>query len=368
MLPHMVTRYDALGVDTQGVDGSLRTLGEKISATFGFSAAEPMLPLGYFANVLRINDEVGIAISTDGVGTKILIAQQMDRYDTVGIDCVAMNANDIVCVGATPVSMVDYIAVQQLDDRQLDQLATGLCEGARRAAINIPGGEIAQVREMIHGTRDGLGFDLVGTCIGTVHPDRLIVGNEVAAGDVVIGLSSTGVHSNGFTLARHALFEKGGLALDDRLDELGRSIGEELLEPTAMYVRAAVAMMEAGLPIHSMSHITGDGLLNLARTKTPIGFVIDQPQPPKPIFNAIARLGDVSAAEMYTVFNMGIGFCVVAPESAAERLIAIAIEEGHDAKVIGFAVDDQQRRVWLPQVGLVGAGKSFAPSSTPPPA
>ncbi len=363
----MAARYGALGVDTQGVEGSLRQLGAIIQSTFDYNQAKPILPLGYFANVVRVGDEVGIAIATDGVGTKILIAQAMDCYDTVGIDCVAMNANDIVCVGARPISMVDYIAVQRLDDRQLGQLASGLRDGAKLAGINIPGGEIAQVREMIHGTRDGLGFDLVGSCIGTVHPDKLIIGAEVQAGDLVIGLASSGIHSNGFTLARHALFAKGGLTHTDMLPELGRSVGEELLEPTAMYVRAAVEMMDRDLAIRSFSHITGDGLMNLARIDAEMGFVIDRPLPVLPIFTAIGERGGVEAAEMYTVFNMGTGFCVVAAADDADQVLAIAESHGHHAAVVGYAVEDPRRRVWLPQVGLIGEHKSFAVNDEPAP-
>ncbi len=363
----MTARYGALGVDTQGVEGSLRQLGAIIQSTFDYNEAKPLLPLGYFANVVRLSDEVGVAIATDGVGTKILIAQAMDRYDTVGIDCIAMNANDIVCVGARPVSMVDYIAVQKLDDRQLCELATGLREGARQAGINIPGGEIAQVREMIHGTRDGLGFDLVGSCIGTVHPDRLLVGRDVEAGDAVIGLASSGIHSNGFTLARHALFEKGGLAPTDELPEVGRSVGDELLEPTQMYVRAAVEMMDSDLAIRSFSHITGDGLMNLARIDAEMGFVIDRPLAVPPIFSAISERGGVSPAEMYTVFNMGIGFCVVAAATDADAVLAIARRQGHQAEIVGYAVSDAKRRVWLPSVGLLGEEKSFEASDGPVP-
>ncbi len=368
MLPAMPARYDALGVDTLGVDDSLAKLGAIISSTFDFNEARPLLPLGYFANVVPLNDDLGIAIATDGVGTKILIAQQMDRYDSVGIDCVAMNANDIICVGARPLSMVDYIAVQQLDDRQLNELASGLREGARLAGLNIPGGEIAQVREMIHGTRDGRGFDLVGTCIGTVQPDRMIVGAGIGSGDVVVGLASSGIHSNGFTLARHALFGRGGLAIDDDLAEVGRCVGDELLEPTAMYVSAAMAMLESDASILSLAHITGDGLLNLSRVQAEVGFVIEAPLPPPPIFSAIEERGDVAVEEMYTVFNMGVGFCVVTNAGDADRVVEIANQHGHRAAAIGYTVNDPARRVWLPALGLLGEGKSFRPSSEPPPA
>jgi phosphoribosylformylglycinamidine cyclo-ligase len=364
----MELSYAATGVDSEGVETSLQTLGKLVTETFSFNAAKPLLPLGYFANVLQISPELGLAISTDGVGTKILIAQALDKYDTVGIDCVAMNANDILCVGARPISMVDYIAVQRAEPRLLEDLAKGLCAGARQAGINIPGGEIAQVREMLHGSRDGYGFDLVGTCVGTVHPKRILIGQHVEPGDSVIGLASSGLHSNGFTLARRALFEAGQLAITDRPPELKRSIGEELLEPTRIYVEPILRMLDAGLRIKACIHVTGDGLLNLNRVAANVGFVIDSMPEAPPIFVLIERLGKIDSAEMMRVFNMGIGFCVVVDPADAGRVRSMANESGHAASVIGYAVADAQRRIWLPRHQLVGAGKTFHTDRASPPA
>jgi phosphoribosylformylglycinamidine cyclo-ligase len=364
----MELSYATTGVDSEGVESSLQTLGKLVTETFSYNAAKPLLPLGYFANVLQISPELGLAISTDGVGTKILIAQALDKYDTVGIDCVAMNANDILCVGARPVSMVDYIAVQQADPRLLGDLAKGLCAGAKQAGINIPGGEIAQVREMLHGGRDGFGFDLVGTCVGTVHPKRMLIGQHVEPGDHVVGLASSGLHSNGFTLARKALFEAGALRVDDHPPELRRSVGEELLEPTRIYVEPILRMLDAGLRIKACIHVTGDGLLNLARVAAQVGFVIESMPDVPPIFALIQRLGNVANAEMMRVFNMGIGFCVVVDPADAGRVRSMAEESGHPAAVIGYAVADTQRRIWMPTQQLVGMGKSFQPDDSAPPA
>ena len=165
----MALTYDAVGVDTEGVESGLQRLATWVNATFAFNPSRPMLPLGFYANVLPVAADLAVAISTDGVGTKLLVAQQLERYDTVGIDCVAMNANDVICVGARPLSLVDYIAVRSVDGEALAAIAKGLHDGAQLAGVNIPGGEIAQLREMVH---DGPGypFELVGTCIGTVHP------------------------------------------------------------------------------------------------------------------------------------------------------------------------------------------------------
>lgn len=363
----MALTYDAVGVDSEGVESGLQRLATWVNATFAFHPARPLLPLGFYANVLPVAPELAIAISTDGVGTKLLVAQQLGRYDTVGIDCVAMNANDIICVGARPVSMVDYLAVRAIDGDALAAIARGLHDGAARAGINIPGGEIAQLREMVP---DGPGypFELVGTCIGTVHPERLVVGDDVRPGDAVVGLASSGLHSNGYTLARHALLERAGLRLDAHVAELGRPLGEELLEPTAMYVRAALAMLDAGLTVKAILHVTGDGLLNLARIRAAMGFVIDAPLPVPPIFALIAQAAAVPAAEMYRTFNMGIGLAVVVAPADAGRACELAAAHGHRSAVIGHAVADAERRIWLPEAGLVGQGKAFHASGEAPPA
>jgi phosphoribosylformylglycinamidine cyclo-ligase len=359
--------YGDVGVVAAGRDvDTLGALGQWVSKTFAFNTAKPLLPLGYYANILPLTAELGLAISTDGVGTKILVAQEMGVYNTVGIDCVAMNANDVVCVGARPISMVDYIAVQQAEPQFLGALAEGLYRGAERAGINIPAGEIAQIRELIHGARDGYAFDLVGTCVGTVPLDRILIGQDVRPGDAVVGIASSGMHSNGFTLARKVL-ERAGMHYRDHIDGLGRSVGEELLTPTHIYVKEAVAMLDAGLAVKAFIHVTGDGFLNLSRVEARAGFVIEDLLPVPPIFSLIQQHGDISEAEMFRVYNMGVGFCVVVDPADAARVETIAAEHGKTARVIGYAVDDPQRRVWVVPRGLLGAGDAFVATSNPPP-
>jgi phosphoribosylformylglycinamidine cyclo-ligase len=359
--PGTASVYDAVGVTAVREEGSLRELAHWVRQTFTLNAVRPSLPLGYYANVLPVRADLAIAISTDGVGTKLLVAEEMGKLDTVGIDCVAMNANDIVCVGAEPISMVDYIAVEVADAAMLGELGKGLYAGAEAAGISIPGGEIAQVREMIRGVREGSGFDLIGTCIGLVHPQRVLIGQDVRPGDAVVGIESSGVHSNGFTLARRVLFQTAGLKVSDHVAELGRTVGEELLEPTHIYVKEAVRMLNAGLGIKAMLHVTGDGFLNLTRVAAEVGYVIDAlPQTP-PIFSLIQERGGIDDAEMYRVFNMGVGFCVVVAPGDADRTVAIAAEHGRRAAVIGYAVADPERQVWIPEKGIVGQGSGFAP-------
>src|SRR5439155_21173051 len=192
--PEHLVAYRAAGVDTEREEIALERLIRKIRPTWslGDGTGSVKLDIGYFANVLDIGG-IGLAISTDGVGTKVIIAQMMDQYDTVGIDCVAMNVNDLLCVGATPVSMVDYIAIDRADAAVLDGIAIGLADGARQAGVSISGGEISQLPDIVRG------FDLVGTAVGIVPLDHILIGQDLRPGDRVIGIASNGIHSNGFT-------------------------------------------------------------------------------------------------------------------------------------------------------------------------
>ena len=355
--------YAQAGVDTLAKAGGLADIGDRVRATFSYRSGlgRPLLPLGYFANVIDLADGRGLAISTDNVGTKVLVAQMMGRYDTVGIDCVAINVNDLLCVGAEPLSLVDYIAAERADQEQLAQIAAGLCEGARQSRISISGGETAQVAELVRGAREGYGFDLSGTCVGLVDLDRLVVGRQLATGDAVVGMASSGIHSNGLTLARRLFFDKLGYCVSEHLPSLGRSIGDELLEPTRIYVPAALEMLER-LDVKSMAHITGDGLTNLLRVDSELGFVIDDLPDAPPIFELIQEAGEVPAHEMYEVFNMGIGFCAVVPAEQAEEAIAISRRNGTPAWRIGYATDEFSKQVRLTQPRLIGENNRFRPA------
>src|SRR3712207_6267804 len=225
----------------------------------------------------------------------------------VGIDCVAMTVNNIVCVGAEPLAMVDYVAVEQSDPAALARIAAGLKAGAEAAGVEIPGGELAVLPELIRGHPSPHGFDLCGTAIATVALDAIVTGAELAPGDALVGLPSSGLHSNGYTLARRALLDEGGLALDDRPPELGgASVADALLEPTVIYVRAVLDLLRSAIPVHGLAHITGGGVRNLLRLGGErIGFEIDEPLDAPPVFELVTRLGAVSDAEMWEVFNMG---------------------------------------------------------------
>jgi len=354
------TTYADAGVDTRRAEQSLAGLLDWVGRSKGLrrGLGEPLLDIGYFANVIRLTESLGLAISTDGVGTKLLIAQRMNRLDGVGIDCVAMNVNDVLCVGAEPIAMVDYLAVEEANPEMLAEIGESLYRGAEQARIVIAGGELAQVREMVRGSAEGRGFDLVGTCVGTVDPNQLILGDDLTDGDTVVGVASSGVHSNGLTLARR-VFERAGWDLDRHVDEVGGVLGDVLLEPTVIYVSLLESLRGAGIRPKALLHITGDGLLNLTRVKSPASFVLDALPEPPPIFGLIQRLGEVSVEEMYATFNMGVGFCVVCSEAETEECLRAAAGGPVAAWRLGRVAADGRREVRLPSPGLIGRGKRF---------
>lgn len=350
-------RYAESGVDLDAKGGALSGLLGWVRQTFENNPRAPVsMDVGYYASILDLADlPVSLAISTDGVGTKLLVAQRVGRHDTVGIDCVAMNANDLVCVGAEPLAMVDYIAVERADRELLEQLGKGLAEGARRAEISIPGGEMAQVREMIRGEGDGPAYDLVGACVGILRKDEAIDGSLVESGDVVVGIAATGLHSNGYSLARRVIFGQMGKDVDDVLPDCGRTVGEELLEPTAMYVREAKTLLRDGTQVQALLNVTGGGFLNCLRVAAPgVGFHLHSLPEPPAIFHLIAEAGQVPPAEMHEVFNMGVGFAVVVPAGQEDRVIAAAEAENKAAQVIGRVVADPARRVVVERESVPG--------------
>jgi len=358
--------YQAAGVldNTQlGLAGLLGWVNKTAAFRGPGQRGRRVVDVGFFASVVDIGHGLGLALCTDGVGSKVLVAEMVGRYDTIGIDCVAMNVNDAICVGAEPISFLDYIAMERATPEVLERIAEGLYRGAELAGVAIVGGEISQIPEIIKGRAPGQGIDLVGMCAGIVPLDRIVIGRDVAPGDAVIGVRSNGIHSNGFTLARRALFDQAKLEPDQRVAALdGRSVGEELLRPTHIYVRPVVELLYRQLvPVRALSHITSDGFLNLVRIEAAVGFRLDRLPPPPPIFELIQRSGGVSLAEMYRVFNMGIGFCLVVKDDAAivDAVCQAFAAHGFEASVIGAAIADERRRVVLPEQGLVGEGDEF---------
>ena len=355
------TTYAESGVDIDRVGRALKQMLFWINQTLDFrtEVGRSALPIGHFANVLDLGRGLGLAVSTDSAGTKVLIAQLMDKYDTIGIDCIAMNVNDLICVGAEPICMLDYLGVEAADEFLLEEIAKGLCEGARQASISIPGGEIAQVRDLLKGARPGRAFDIVGTALGVVDLDKLVLGSDIVPGDVVLGLRSSGLHSNGYSLARKVLLEQAGFPLDRDVDALGRTLGAELLEPTRIYVREVLAMLKRGLGVKGLVNITGDGFLNLLRLDTPVGYALTDLPEPQPIFGLIRETGGIAIEEMLLTFNMGIGFCVICGPDAVSSLLEVCREHEVEAQPIGHAVAEPSRRVVVERYGMIGFDGHF---------
>jgi phosphoribosylformylglycinamidine cyclo-ligase len=337
--------YARAGVDQAGAGAAVRALVEVLGSIETGAPSRSALASGHYASVLRLDDTRGLALSCDGVGTKVIVAEQLGRLDTVGIDCIAMNVNDVICVGAEPIAVLDYIAVEDADPAALEQIARGLRAGAEAAGVEIPGGELAVLPELIRGHPSPSGFDLLGFCVGLVDLDSVVTGAAIEPGDVIVGIPSSGIHSNGLTLARRALGDTD----------------ERLLEPTAIYVRAVLDLLRSDVEVRGLAHITGDGFLNLLRLESGTGYLIDHPLPVTPVFEEIAERGSVGPAEMYEVFNMGCGFCCVVPADDADAAVSILARRHPGTEAIGRATT-AAGVVELPRVSLRGTREGFAPA------
>jgi len=314
--------YAKAGVDIFQEEKAIKALVGKIKyIREGFG--RPIL-MGHYASVLDFG-EFGIAITTDGVGTKIIVAEKVGKFDTIGIDCVAMNVNDLLAIGAEPIAMVDYIATFKPNERIMEEIAIGLEKGCRMANITLVGGETATLPDLIRG------WDLVGTAIGIIHKDKIITGKDIKPGDVIFGIPSSGIHSNGLTLARKVI-ESAGYNYNDEFEN-GRTIGEELLTPTRIYIELVDVIKK--FEVHGLAHITGGGLLNLKRLKN-VKFVIDDPLPPHKIFKFIQELGNIDDDEMYRTFNMGMGFAIILPKEEAKKLRKVL-----DGKIVGYVEEGE---------------------------
>jgi phosphoribosylformylglycinamidine cyclo-ligase len=341
--------YAQSGVDTSTADRGVAALVAVLKTIDTGRASRSVLPSGHYAAVLEVAPNLGIAVGTDGVGSKLIVAEQTGRYDTVGIDCVAMNVNDVVCVGAEPIALLDYLAVERVAPDVMEQIAIGLKAGAEEAGVEIPGGEVAVLPELIKGHPSPHGFDLTAACFGTVALDRLVTGASCAPGDALIGLPSSGLHSNGYSLARAAL---SALGPDDRPDQLGgASVADALLEPTVIYVRAVLDLLRSDVEVRGLAHITGGGLLNLLRLHADVGFEIDAPLPVPAIFDLVQEFADVGDAEMWEVFNMGCGLCAVVRAAQADAAVELLADRHPGAARIGWVTGDVDR-VTVPALGL----------------
>lgn len=335
-MPKRMT-YAKAGVDIDRKSGSISALVEHLKYKRKGLGRPIDLP-GHFTGLIDFGD-YALTLCTDGVGTKLLIAGALEKWDTVGIDCIAMNVNDTICVGSEPIAFVDYMAIDRPDPRVTSEVGKGLEDGARQSNMTIVGGEIAVLPELVKG------FDLAGTCLGMVRKDRIISGQAVRSGDALIGLPSSGIHSNGLTLARK-IFESKGIGYKKKVKGLARPVGLELLQPTTIYVRQVLKLLEK-FDVHGMANITGGGIRNLIRLKKGIGFEVTDPMRPQPIFSVMQELGNVSDREMYQTFNMGMGYCLVVSDEDADGVVRAA---GKGAEVVGHAVKGDS--ITVPSMGL----------------
>ena len=265
---------------------------------------------------------------------KVPDAQEMQKFDTVGIDCVAMTVNDLICLGSEPVALLDYIALQKEDSELVEQLTHGLVTGAKEAGVAIVGGETAVVGDLLKGV-GGHGFDLVSMGVGVVKNDSLIDGSAIREGDAVVGIASSGLHSNGYTLARRIV---RGRSLDETVGELGETIGEALLRPTRIYVKPTLDAI-GRREVHGIAHITGGAFTKLTRLvgkkRLQVRLKdIGQERAP-PVFGFLQREGRLSDAEMYRTFNMGVGLCLVTPRSEVEAVLRDYRKRGFEGRQVG---------------------------------
>ena len=295
---------------------------------------------GLFAPDLAGMKEPILVSGTDGVGTKQRIAQLMDRHDTVGIDCVAMCVNDIICCGAKPLFFLDYIAIGKNIPEKVAELVKGVAEGCVQAGCALIGGETAEHP----GTMAPEDYDLAGFSVGIVDKEKILDNSRMAAGDVILALPSSGVHSNGFSLVRK-VFDIEHADLGARVAELGRSLGEALLEPTRIYVKPVLALM-AKVDVKGISHITGGGFYENIPRSIPDGLcarIEKKAVRVLPVFNLIARKGGVSEHDMFNTFNMGVGMSAVVPESQAEEALRILREAGVEAYAMGTVTEGENK-------------------------
>lgn len=327
--------YKSAGVDIDEGERFVKVISPMAKETF---RKEVLTGLGQFGALFELDlsrHRKPVLISgTDGVGTKLKIAFMCGRHETVGIDLVAMCVNDILTSGAEPLFFLDYFATGRLDADKAGEVIRGIARGCSESGCSLVGGETAEMPGF-YGNDE---YDLSGFAVGIVDKENIIDGSSIAGGDIIVGISSTGLHSNGYSLARKLFFEERGMTPDTFVEDLGRSIGEELLEPTRIYVKAYNALNDSGVKINGMAHITGGGISgNLIRV-LPDGMeaiVRRGSWPEQPVYKLIREGGLVSEEEMERTFNLGIGYILILPEAGAERAVTILNASGYDSYAIG---------------------------------
>ena len=307
----MVSTYSEAGVDIDASERATEALIAQIKGVNRKGDGEPIKLDNGFAGLVKLGDGA-LEMCTDGVGSKLLLAEEMDSIHTVGIDCVAMNTNDLICVGAEPLSFVDYVALDKPDEELMAKIGMGLAEGCKQSNCTLSGGETAILPELVHG------FDIAGTSVGYVKQDKIIDGTKIAEGNVLIGLKSSGPHSNGYTLIR-------------KLFDGNKELGKKLVEPTRIYVKEIMELINQ-VNVNGIAHITGGGLDNIGRVNDNFQYVIDNPLPVPSVFDWLQEKGSIETKEMYRTFNMGMGMIIIVDKAEASKSVSIL---GKHAQVVG---------------------------------
>ena len=327
--------YAAAGVDIEAGDRAVELMKAHVARTH---RPEVLGGLGGFAgffdaSAFKTYDHPVLATSTDGVGTKVAIAQAMDRHDTIGFDLIGMLVDDLVVVGAEPLFVTDYIACGRVVPERIAAIVQGIAAACEVAGAALLGGETAEHPGLLEPDE----YDIAGATTGVVERSKILGPDRVRAGDVVVALASSGLHSNGYSLVRHVLLNQAGWALDREVPELGGALGETLLTPTKVYARDILALIEAA-SVHAISHITGGGLANNLARVLPAGVAAtlrrDSWTPPA-IFSLVQQVGAVSQPDIEATLNMGVGMALVAPADSVDHLVRTASERGLDAWVLG---------------------------------
>lgn len=334
----MPQAYENAGVSVEAGYEVVKRIKSHVARTDRLGVVSGIGGFGGLFDLASLNYKEPVLISgTDGVGTKLVIAKLMGKHDTIGVDCVAMCVNDVVAQGAQPLFFLDYIACGKNDPAVLEQVVSGVADGCVQAGAALIGGETAEMPGMY----DEDEYDLAGFTVGCVERSKIVDGSAIAEGDVLIGLPSTGVHSNGFSLVRKALFEQAGYTVETRLPELGdRTLGDVLLTPTKIYVKALMPLFEADL-VHGVAHITGGGFIENVPRMLPEGLAARielGSWPVPPIFDVIERTGDVDHMEMFNIFNMGIGMVVAVSADREDEVMNLLANAGEQGYRIGSVV------------------------------
>ncbi|MFQ5796381.1 MAG: phosphoribosylformylglycinamidine cyclo-ligase [Candidatus Bipolaricaulia bacterium] len=335
--------YKQSGVDIEAGNESVRRIRDKVAATFDEHVITELGTFGalYDMDILREYKHPVLIQSIDGVGTKLNVAKRVGRYDTVGEDIVNHCCNDIVCQGARPLTFLDYIAADKLKPETVEEIVSGMAKACRESGVNLIGGEMAEMPG-VYGEGE---HDIVGCMTGVVEKDKIITDETIGAGDRVIGLGATGLHTNGFSLVRKIFFEMHGFAVSDPIPDLEVPLGDELLKPHRNYSHVILPLLEA-YSIKGITHITGGGMIENIPRMLPDGLAVEIRKgswPVLPIFDLIQTLGEVDESEMYRVFNMGIGMVLIVDPEDEEAIKSMLTRKGEKVYTIGKVIHGKKQ-------------------------